>query len=281
MIVKEIELTKENAKKYLSSYASGLVNNMGAEVVGAYIDNEDDLSAVAVISSEDDLESNVVHYIYLRDNEDIETLNKLMGYVELLFVERGFDDFSISMICDNNRADALIPMLTEFGAELRSLDKRYIMYSVKTIQASDFGKTVAGNTKMVKQVYCYNELNSAQIRDYKKLLAGLDTPMDFPEADLVFGRFFIVDGAIAGHLNISEFSDGVLVMTDSYVKKDKTTVYAIPLMLSGVVNTVFSFLPEDSTVHFTLDTEKLLEAFIKVFGQPDSNEILLECSKTI
>lgn len=278
-MIQIVDNNDEKLKSVIPALARGMLNNPDTIVAGSY-DGEELLGAILFNRLERSKEF-CINYIYIAEGQKSDILEELFAHIEFMATEANSQTIAVRLIGEFDKLMSLNEVLEHCNYVPINRHGKYLLYYMQDILKAEFVKKVKDNPNLTKQVYAYNELSPEQIDTYSKKLKLVGGIEEFPELDFVFGRYFVVEDKIVGYMDIKEVAEGILAMQEIQIEKSDKTKYALPQMLTAVLNTASAFLEYNSAIYLLLESESLLKTFYSVFGEAKINLNMFEYCKKI
>lgn len=281
MQVKPVDYADIYNRVELPARVIGMINKPNSILVGAYEENM--LVGIAVVIVTEGQVKYTISYLaayaaYEADKDEI-ILNILM-YVEEMCIQAGENFVAVRLIAEAYELYDFDSILIDCGYSVVSRDGKYMMYYFQKIKETAFANSVCQNEAVKKYVYAQNEVDESLLKPFREKQREHERDV-LDDPDLVFGRYYVVDGVIRGYVDVREIADGILVLKDAFVEKHPSTKMALVHMLAVMVNTSLAFLPEDAVLYLYYQSEILREIFLKVFGEAEIDNVVYEYGKVL
>lgn len=279
MEINILNMESDDAKLLFPDIVCGIICKPSTSVFAAVEENE--ILAAAVVSAENAFIHFTINYIYLRQDQPVEVLTELMDSVEQQCSKNGETAIAVKLIGSYNEWASIHQFLIDDSYMPVSFEGQIISYPISKILHSNFAGKREQLASMMKNVHFYNDLNKAQIVQLKDCLKNEFMGNQFTIPDLVFGRYYVVDGELMGYMDASELAPNLIWVSDLYVKRHEKTKYAFALMLAALLDSLSAFMAEDTSVCICTYSGTLKAAFASVFGEPEYDYHILEYCKKL
>lgn len=280
MIVSQINLSEEQEKTLLPPGVRGLLKKNDTTVF-AVLDRKDILALAVVTTAEAGLAKYCIRYLRLYDESFIEVIGSILEEIENACRQNGSKLLAVRIIEDSSAHKQANYMLIKHDYTPVQLNGKFLIYSFSDIVETEFFKKVENFEIVKKCVKFYRQIDKKQLVDLRDKLKESDANSNFEKPDLIFGRFFVMDGEIKGYMDMREIYPGILMLYDVYVEKSKKAKNAFPMMLASVIQLTQAMMPKDTIIMLPLYAEHLYKGFKTVFGDPVVEQGIYEYVKNI
>ena len=144
----------------------------------------------------------------------------------------------------------------------------YVGYTIGQLREMGVSQRMAENG-MFKNVKSYSELSEKTRRTFKKDTLSDSYIIKEENWDQENSRFYVVNNEVMAYITVNVRDDEVLSVVSYAIKDDESTKMAFALMIFSLVNIAISKLDDEAGFVAEFYDEKLLDAMVKAFGEPE------------
>ena len=117
--------------------------------------------------------------------------------------------------------------------------------------------------------------------DLYKILEQDYADFEFNMPDLVFGRFYMLNGEIVGYMDTKELKPGQLYLDSTYIEENEKTKYALPAMIASLMMALEALMGDEATISMQILNPHLLKGVRAMYGYAPVELDVLEMFKQI
>lgn len=211
-----------------------------------------------------------VCYIHYSDYDGIEYyIKKILHYIEADCMEEDEDELSVCLVGYDINMQPVFDVLVELGYTDLSDNTRLLVYRLNELKKTTFFDKTSHTELIRNNISFYNELERRQLGAFFEKCKKTGKVVNLKKSDILFTRYYLINGEIKGFLDFEETAPSVVSMLDAFIEWEPKTKYAYPVMLASALVLSDNFMPEDTIVRLYLERGYMYDALITVFGEPD------------
>ena len=274
-----VALKKEQLQQLFPSRVCNYIDDNDTRIYAAIDGNK--IKAAAVMSASESIyEGYVINHITLCGDENLDTFNLLMDYIEAECKEVGAKMICARMLLEED-CESIKPFLYARDYDDLSSHGMYLCYKVSDILNTLFASKLDTMKPLLKNVKCYNELTRNEVAIFRRKLEDLDAELEFNMPDLVFGRFYMLNGEIVGYMDTKELKPGQLYLDSTYIEENEKTKYALPAMIASLMMALEALMGDEATISMQILNPHLLKGVRAMYGYAPVELDVLEMFKQI